>query len=121
MSGLTVIGSEPEPSVTRIVMVRLPAAGARLGTADAYLPPGASLAADLAALGLAVAVPDLADRVLAEFLAGGGGGGGGGGLDQPPMAAYRAVVELFDRQWLDRRPLSLEAARLVPRRRPSRA
>jgi hypothetical protein len=117
MSGLTIIGSEPEPSVTRIVMVRLPAAGARLGTADAYLPPGASLAADLAALGLAVAVPDLADRVLAEFLA----GGGGGGLDQPPMAAYRAVVELFDRQWLDRRPLSLEAARLVPRRRSSRA
>jgi hypothetical protein len=118
MSGLTIIGSEPEPSVTRIVMVRLPAASARLGTADAYLLPGASPAADLAALGLAVAAPDLADRALAAFLA---GGQQGGGLDQLPAAAYRAVVELFDRQWLDRRPLSLEAARLAARPRRSGA
>jgi hypothetical protein len=116
MSGLTIIGAEPEPSVTRIVMVRLPMASARLGTADAYLPPGASVTADLAALGFVMDEPDLADRTLAAFLT-----GGAGGIDQLPAASYRAVVELFDRQWLDRRPRSLEAARLVARRRPSRA
>lgn len=102
MSGLSIIGSEPGPSVTRIVLVRLPAAGALLETADAYLPPGASLSADLATLGLEVVTPDLADRALAAFLT----GGRGGGTDQPPAAAYRAVVELFDRQWLDHRPPS---------------
>jgi hypothetical protein len=117
VSGLTIIGAEPEPAVTRIAMVRLPASSARLETADAHLPPGASLAADLAALGFAMDAPDLADRTLAAFLT----DGPGGGIDRLPTAAYHALVELFDRQWLDRRPRSLEAARLLARSRSSRA
>ena len=56
-------------------------------------------AADLAALGLEVAAPDYVDRALTAFLF-----GDGGGLDQIPGAAYRAVIELFDQQWLGRAP-----------------
>jgi class 3 adenylate cyclase len=100
MSGAAVIGPESQPSVTRIVMVRLPTASPPLDPPDAYLPPDASLAGDIVALGLAVADPDLVDRALAAFLS----GGGGGGLDQIPWAAWRAVVEVFDRQWLGRAP-----------------
>ena len=98
MTGTTFIGPEPQPSVTRIVMIRLPATDPRSDRpASAYLPPGASLAADLAALGVPVAAPDAVDEALAAFLS----GGAGGGLDQIPCAAYRDLVELFDRCWLE--------------------
>jgi class 3 adenylate cyclase len=96
MSGATIIGPEAQPSMTRIVMVRLPTASPPLEPSDAYLSPDASLAGDIVALGLAVADPDLVDRALAAFLS----GGTGGGLDQVPWASWRVVVELFDRQWL---------------------
>ncbi|MCE3250524.1 MAG: hypothetical protein K0R41_4349, partial [Geminicoccaceae bacterium] len=98
MTGTTFIGPEPRPSVTRIVMIRLPATDPRSARpASAYLPPGASLAADLAALGVPVAAREAVDEALAAFLS----GGAGGGLDQIPWAAYRALVELFDQWWLE--------------------
>jgi len=98
MTGTTFIGPEPQPSVTRIVMIRLPVTNSRSERpASAYLPPGASLAADLGALGVPVAAPDAVDDALAAFLS----GGAGGGLDQIPWAAYRDLVELFDRCWLE--------------------
>ena len=98
MTGTTFIGPEPQPSMTRIVMIRLPVTGPRSERpASAYLPPGASLAADLAALGVPVAAPEAVDEAIAAFLS----GGAGGGLDQISWAAYRALVELFDRSWLE--------------------
>ena len=99
MTGTTLIGPDPQPSVTRIIMVRLPAADPRPDPPGAaYLPPGASPAADLVAAGLPpVAAPDAVDGALAAFLS----GGDGGGVDQIPGAAYRALVELFDRPWLE--------------------
>jgi hypothetical protein len=99
MFGTTVIGPEAQPSVTRIVLVRLPAATARLRSADAYLPSQGSVAEDLAALGLRVEDSAAADRRLAEFLT-----GGHGGFDQVPVSAYRALADLFDRSWLSGAP-----------------
>src|SRR5262249_6374021 len=99
MCGTTILGPEPQPSVTRIIMIRLPTASARL-PADAYLLPQASLAEDLAGLGFAVAHPDVVDHHLTHFLT----DGGGGGLDQAPTTSYRALLELFDRQWLGSEP-----------------
>jgi hypothetical protein len=95
MFGTTVIGHDAEPSVTRVVMARVPAATARLRSADAYLPTQGSIAEDLAGLGLRIDDPVAADRVLAEFFS-----GASGGFDQIPMPAYRALTEIFDRNWL---------------------
>jgi hypothetical protein len=96
MVGATVIGPDAQPSVSRIAMIRLPAAPARQPAADAYLPAAASIAEDLAALGLPVEDPVAVDRCLAAFL----GSSSGGGLDQVPLSGYRALVDLFDRAWL---------------------
>lgn len=93
--GTTVVGPIAQPSVTRVVMVRLPAASARLRTAPGFIPLDASLAEDLATMGVRVSNPAAVDRHLREFLT----GGTGGGVDQIPTAAYHALVELFDRSW----------------------
>ncbi|TWT00292.1 hypothetical protein [Reyranella sp. CPCC 100927] len=96
MCGATVIGPHSQPSVTRIAMVRLPAASARLRNSDAYLPLEGSVASDLAAQAVPVADPELVDRQMQAFLV----GGQGGGLDQIGADAYAALQEVFDRTWL---------------------
>jgi hypothetical protein len=95
MFGTTVIGHDAQPSVTRIVMARVPAATTRLRLADAYLPTQGSIAEDLTGLGLRIDDPAATDRLLAEFLS-----GASGKFDQIPMSAYRALTEKFDRSWL---------------------
>jgi hypothetical protein len=95
MCGTTIIGSEPSPSVTRIVMIRLPAASELLHSRSAYLPKEGSFAQDLVSLGLPVSSPQIDER-LSEFLC----SGDGKGLDQPDATLYRSIVELFDREWL---------------------
>ncbi|MGE0577447.1 MAG: hypothetical protein AB7O82_22470 [Reyranella sp.] len=95
-SGATVLGPLAQPSVTRVVMVRLQAASERLRTAQGFMPDHASLGEDLAMLGYPVADAATVDRRLREFLT----GGIGGGFDQISIAAYHALVELFDRSWL---------------------
>ena len=95
MCGTTIIGSEPGPSVTRIVMIRLPTASELLHSRSAYLPKEGSFAQDLVSLGLPVSSPRI-DEKLREFLC----FGDGRGLDQPSATLYRAIVELFDREWL---------------------
>lgn len=105
-SGTTLLGPIAQPSVTRVVMVRLPAASARLRAAPGVVPLGASLANDLATMGVRVANPAAVDRHLREFLT----GGAGGGVDQIPIAAYHALVELFDQSWWARKALGGEQA-----------
>jgi hypothetical protein len=95
MCGATLIGPDSSPSVTRIIMVRLPATSDHLLSANAYLPKEACFALDLANFGLPVSSPKLVDKCLSEFLC----SGEGKGLDQPGMATYRAIVEAFDRDW----------------------
>jgi hypothetical protein len=98
MCGPTILGPEPQPSVTRIVIVRLATPHPLLVSSDAYLPPGASIADDLAALGAPVSDVAAIDRHMADFLS----SGAGGTTDRAPIAAYRALVELFDRDWITR-------------------
>ncbi len=95
MCGATIIGHAAQPSVTRIAMVRLPTASPRLSAADAYLPSQGSIAADLAALGLAIVDAAAVDRYLAAIL------GAGCGLDQIPASDYQSLVDSFDRAWLE--------------------
>ncbi len=95
MFGTTLIGPDAQPSVTRIAMVRLPAANARLRSTAAYLPAQASIAGDLGEFGLHVRDAAAADRLLSEFLA-----VGVNGFDQVSVPAYRALADLFDRIWL---------------------
>src|SRR3546814_14006407 len=94
MCGVAIIAPEVQPSVTRIAMVRLPEISPRLRDAAAYLPPQASIAADLSGLGLHVADAVTVDRCLADFLT-----GSGNGLDQMSATASRALVGVFDRSW----------------------
>jgi hypothetical protein len=98
MCGATVLGPEPTPSVSRVVMVRLPERSAHCSSAMAYLAKGESLAEDLASLGLPVSKPQAVDEEIIRFL----GAGEGGGVDQPSATAFRTIVELFDREWLSR-------------------
>jgi hypothetical protein len=98
MCGMTILGPEPCPSVTRIVMVRKPVQDAALPKQDAYLPAGTSIALDLHAQGLLLDDPGQADRLLATFL----NSGSANGLDQLSSAHHRALVELFDRAWITR-------------------
>jgi hypothetical protein len=99
MCGVTLIGPDASPSVTRIIMIRLPATSDHLHSANAYLPKAGSFARDLASLGLPVSSPQMVDERLSEFLC----CGDGKGLDQPNTATYRMIVELFDREWLHHR------------------
>lgn len=111
MCGTTVIGPDVQPSVTRIAMVRLPAAHPRLREADCYLEPQASIAEDLAALGLPVMQPAVVDRHIGAFLT----DGHGGGLDQIAASAHRALVALLDLVWLaELRPGQPPAAAALP-------
>ena len=98
MCGNAVMSAAPDLAATRIVMLRLPAQDAALSTMNAYLPPEASLAGDLATIGLAVAEPGAVDAALAKFLS----SPGCAGIVQLNAANYRDVVELFDRSWLER-------------------
>lgn len=93
--GATVLGPDIQPSVTRIVMVRLPRATQWLRSADAYLPPDGSVAGELTQLGLPVQNSAAVDQAVAEFLS-----GGSGNFDQIPISSYRALADLFDRAWL---------------------
>ena len=95
MFGTTLIGPDAQPSVTRIVMVRLPPGSPRLTSMVGYLPPQPSIAEDLQELGLRVQDPVAVDRLLTAFLS-----GGAKGADQVSLSAYRALTDLFDRIWL---------------------
>lgn len=95
MCGATIIDPDAQPSVTRIVMVRLPAPSMRLRSAIAYLPPQASIAGDLASLGLHLPDPPAVDEGIGAFLM----GGHERGIDQTGKPSYRALVDLFNPIW----------------------
>ncbi|WP_246675122.1 hypothetical protein [Mesorhizobium sp. B2-5-3] len=96
MCGATIIGPDAQPSVTRIVMIRLPAPSMRLRSAVAYLPSQTSIAGDLASLGLRIPDPAAVDDGVGAFLT----GGHEAGLDQVQSPCHRALVDLFDPIWL---------------------
>lgn len=95
MIGSTLLGPDPQPTATRIVMVRLPATAPKLPPDIAFMPAEASIAEDLAKRGLRIHDPAAVDQHLAAFLR-----MSVGGLDQASVPAYRALADLFDRIWL---------------------
>jgi hypothetical protein len=94
-SGATFIGPDPEPSATRIVLIRVPAPLAdELDRSNRYLPSDPStLGADLAALGIEPSDPEAAAAELRVFL----DGGNRPGLDQVDQVAQARLARLFDR------------------------
>lgn len=94
--GSAVIGPEAQPSLARILLVRLRDPAAMTPGWGGYLPQGGSIAGDLAGLGIAVEHPEAVDRRLTEFL----GADGNGGADQVPPAEFRGILDVFDRHWL---------------------
>jgi hypothetical protein len=100
MFGTALIGPDAQPSVTRILIVRLRSATARLRSADAYLPTQGSIADDMAKFGVPVEDFAVLDRRLADSFT-----GGSSGFDQIPISTYRSLAEVFDRSWLESRPL----------------
>lgn len=117
MFGTTLIGPDSQPSVSRAVLIRLPAVSTHLLSEKAYLPADVSISEDLATLGLLVEEHAAVDRCLATFL----GGGGRDGIDQVPASDYRALVDRFDRIWLMRGARDKQHARTDVRPFPGRA
>ncbi|RAZ84324.1 hypothetical protein DPM33_31560 [Mesorhizobium hawassense] len=96
MCGSAVIGPEAQPSLTRILLVRLRDASPGTGTWGGYMPAGGSIAADLASLGVALEHPEAVDRQLDGFL----DADSGDSAIQIPPADFRAILDVFDRHWL---------------------
>jgi hypothetical protein len=71
MSGVAFVDAIPQPAATRIVMIRVPEAGAAvLDASNRYLDPAETpLSSDLVALGLPVTAPAELDALLEAFLA----------------------------------------------------
>jgi hypothetical protein len=84
MSGATVMSPDPEPSATRIALLRVPPApAAEPGRSNCFLPASAgALAADLAAWGIAPAELEAAAAGLLAFL---------NGRDRPGMNQVRSA------------------------------
>jgi hypothetical protein len=98
MSGATLVGPVPEPSVSRFAAVRVPpAATSRLDASNRYIETtAATVAGDLKDLDLEFPALDDAVDALLRFLV----GGRSGGFDQTPASAQARLVELFDRAYL---------------------
>jgi hypothetical protein len=97
LCGGAIIGPEPQPSLSRILMIRLPDPPHGTELWGGYLASDRSIVADLAALGLIIDQPEAVNRQLAQFLA--GDSSDGGALQIPP-AEFHAILDVFDRQWL---------------------
>jgi hypothetical protein len=96
MCGTAIIGPEAQPSMTRILLVRLLDAVPAADKWGGYLRAGGSIAGDLTGLGIAVEHPEAVDRQLGRFL----DAGSEGGANQIPPSEFRAILEVFDRHWL---------------------
>lgn len=96
MSGATIIGPEPQPSVTRLAMIRIPQADRFMDEWGAYLPSTGSPASDLAEIGFALETPERVNDCLYRFLA----PEEGRGADQISPHLFRSLLDLFDRHWL---------------------
>jgi hypothetical protein len=98
MSGATIVGPEPEPSVSRFAAIRVAeAATPRLEASNRYIEPTATLIADdLRALGVDLAGLKDAVGALQRFL----DSTRFAGFDQTPAAVQTRLVEFFDRAYL---------------------
>jgi hypothetical protein len=96
--GPALLGPDPQPSVSRIMLVRLPEWPPVLSTAECIMAPGASVTDDLAELGVPVTDPAQTERLVADFMS----GETSAGYDHVAIGPYRALVDFFDREWIAR-------------------
>lgn len=94
LSGSTVLGPDPEPSATRMLVVRVPTSACE---SNRYLEDGETIAADLAALG--IAVPEPAQAALQDFL----GAKTTDLLQKIPIAEHARITTVFDASYLQGR------------------
>jgi len=93
LSGATIVGPEPEPSVSRFAAIRVAAAAPHLERSNRYMAPTATqIADDLRALGVDPPRLEAAVGVLRRFL----GSSRFAGFDQTPAAAQARLVAFFD-------------------------
>ena len=95
LCGTTIIGPEPQPSLTRILMsacaIRRPRDGADICRTTGRSP------GIWHRLACPSSTPESVDRQLAQFLV---GDSKDGGASQIPPAEFRAILDVFDRHWL---------------------
>jgi hypothetical protein len=112
MSGTTLMSAEPQLSLTRLILFRIPTP-MPAATDQTYLQGAEGIAADLARSGLVVDAPPMLDAAVAAFLM-----KGDGAIDQITSADYRDLVDLLDRHWLafrsEREPCRSEHGLLSP-------
>jgi hypothetical protein len=97
LSGVTLVGPEPQPSAGRIVMIRVPESDA-VEASNRYfdLAPGV-IAADLATLGIDHTEPARVDHLIRDFLLGSGGLIQVAAADQAALAAELDPVHIAGR------------------------
>ncbi len=98
MMGATILGPDSQPSVTRMVVVRLKDPDSPANPEIGYLEPGVTVPEDLERFGLKLHQPDLVDEHLQRFLT----RSAEGGANQVSRKDFQRLVELFDRAWLGR-------------------
>lgn len=96
ITGTTFMSTKPQLCASRMIAFRMPPEAAPDLPTVGYMKPGASIAADLALRGLAVASADALDHAAATYLA----GSGDGSLDRVTAEDHQDLAELLDRQWL---------------------
>ena len=97
--GTAILGAHFEPSMSRIVLIRVPGTSLPFDrSAPLALDAGASIAADLAGAGLHLRDGAEADRRLQEFLP----ARTEHGIEQVSAAAYQDLVALFDQEYFTR-------------------
>lgn len=98
LTGTTVLGPDSQPSVTRMVLVRLKEPAALDHAGLGYLEPETSIPQDLERFEVRLEQPDLAEEHLRQFLT----RDGKGGTDQIAKEDFQKLVDVFDRAWLGR-------------------
>ena len=92
-SGATLAGPDPQPSSTRIVLIRAPGGEHSLEASNGYLDAEpAAIAANLQAVGIEAAQAVAAAAELAQFLC----GGEASGLTQVNQAVHARLAGIFD-------------------------
>jgi hypothetical protein len=101
LTGAPLMGPDPPPSATRVILVRVPASSAAVERGNRYLLPDEAIVPDLMSLGLAPTDPVELEDAIQGFLR----GAPAGQVDQIAMETHIRIAHLLDPLWLD--PTSL--------------
>ncbi|HEX2527720.1 MAG TPA: hypothetical protein VHL31_15665 [Geminicoccus sp.] len=97
LAGAALMGPSRPPSITRIIMLRVPASVSLVESTNRYLEPDEQVVPDLVRLGLDPAQPDELENEIQAFLR----GAPAGGVDQVTAEIYGRIIELLDPLWIE--------------------